>query len=77
MMGINFRNIIAALILLSSPVVAFADTLEQSSKITAVTVYPGAAHITRAITLDLPAGAHTIVFDSINPPLDENTLAVS
>lgn len=76
-MGINCRNIIAAVMFLSLPVAAFADTLEQSSKITAVTVYPGAAHITRTITLDLPAGAHTIVFDSINPPLDENTLSVS
>lgn len=76
-MGINYRNIMAVVMFLVLPVAAFADTLEQSSKITAVTVYPGAAHITRTITLDLPAGAHTIVFDSINPPLDENTLAVS
>lgn len=56
---------------------AFADTLELPSKISAVTVYPGSAHLTRTMTMDLPAGDHTIIFEKITPPLDENTLSVA
>lgn len=56
---------------------AFADIIEAPSTITSVTVYPGAAHLTRTVSLDLNSGDHTIILDKIIPPLDENTLAVS
>jgi len=65
------------LVFISLATSSFADVLELPSKISAVTVYPGSAHLTRTITLDLPAGDHTIVFNKITPPLDENTLSVS
>lgn len=39
---------------------AFADTLTAPSTITAVTVYADAAQVTRTVTLDLPAGHHSL-----------------
>lgn len=54
-----------------------AETLTPLSKITAVTVYPGAAHVTRTATLDLNPGSHRVVFDNIIPPVDENSISVS
>lgn len=56
---------------------AGAEVIEATSKISAATVYPGSAHVTRSVTLDLQPGDHTVVFEKINPPLDENTLSVS
>ena len=54
-----------------------AETITSFSKITAVTVYPGAAHVTRTATLDINPGSHSVVFDNIIPPVDENSIAVS
>lgn len=54
-----------------------AETLTPLSKITAVTVYPGAAHVTRTATLDINPGSHRVVFDTIIPPVDENSISVS
>ena len=39
---------------------AWADTLKPESRITAVTVFPDRAGVTRAATLNLPKGSHTI-----------------
>ncbi|OYU19112.1 MAG: hypothetical protein CFE34_07075 [Rhodobacteraceae bacterium PARR1] len=47
-----------AVLLLSTA--AFADTLTAPSTITAVTVYADAAQVTRTVTLDLPAGRHSL-----------------
>lgn len=47
-----------AFLLLSTA--AFADTLTAPSAITAVTVYADAAQVTRTVTLDLPAGRHSL-----------------
>lgn len=47
-----------AFLLLSTA--AFADTLTAPSTITAVTVYADAALVTRTVTLDLPAGQHSL-----------------
>ena len=71
------RKLIASLFVVAFACPAFADTIEMPSKISAVTIYSGAAHLTRTITLDLPVGDHTIIFDKIVPPLDENTLSVT
>ena len=54
-----------------------AETITSFSKITAVTVYPGAAHVTRTATLDINPGSHSVVFDNIIPLVDENSIAVS
>ncbi|MCB9771155.1 MAG: mucoidy inhibitor MuiA family protein [Candidatus Omnitrophica bacterium] len=71
------RSFVFGLFFVSVVSSAFAETFESPSTITAVTVYPGAAHLTRTIIMDLPVGNHTLVFDKISPPLDENTLSVS
>ncbi len=47
-----------AFLLLSTA--AFADTLTAPSTITAVTVFADAARVTRTVTLDLPAGRHSL-----------------
>jgi uncharacterized protein (TIGR02231 family) len=53
------------------------QTIKSLSKITSVTVYPGAARITRSATQDIALGAHSVVFDNIIPPVDENSVSVS
>lgn len=47
-----------AILLLSG--VALADDLTAPSTVTAVTVYADAAEVTRTVTLDLPAGRHSL-----------------
>jgi uncharacterized protein (TIGR02231 family) len=42
------------------PVSAMADTIDATSRITAVTVYPYGAEVTRVIDATLPAGTHTL-----------------
>lgn len=55
---------------------AGAEMFSENSKISKVTVYPGAARVTREMVLDLPVGEHHVVFDAIVPQLDENSLNV-
>jgi hypothetical protein len=50
--------------------VAQADVIKADSKITAVTVYPGQALVTRSASVELPAGSHQIVFENIIPQID-------
>jgi uncharacterized protein (TIGR02231 family) len=57
--------------------VAQADVIKADSKITAVTVYPGQALVTRSASVELPAGSHQIVFENIIPQIDENSIRVS
>lgn len=57
--------------------VAQADVIKADSRITAVTVYPGQALVTRSASVTLPAGAHQISFENIIPQVDENSIRVS
>lgn len=56
---------------------AKAETIAANSKISAVTVYPGSARITRTSQVDLTAGTQSIVYDGIVPVFDESSLTVS
>ncbi len=55
--------LIAGQLLTARP--ALADSVNLDSKITAVTVYPTRAQVTRSASLELPAGEHTLVFENI------------
>jgi uncharacterized protein (TIGR02231 family) len=61
-------------VLISSFVMA--DDIKAASKITHVTIYPGAALVTREAQVDVSAGDHTVLFENIVPQIDENTLTV-
>jgi uncharacterized protein (TIGR02231 family) len=54
-----------ALIILIGPSSASGSEIKADAPITAVTVYPDRAMITRSITLDLAAGDHTVVIDNL------------
>lgn len=56
--------------------VAQADDIKVDSRITDVTIYPGAVLVTRKAELDMPAGDHTLILENIIPQIDENTLTV-
>jgi uncharacterized protein (TIGR02231 family) len=55
---------------------ALAADVEARSVIDAVTVYPDGASVTRVITLDLPAGDHTLVASDFPLALDPSSLRV-
>jgi len=56
---------------------SFADVLTPGSRITEVTVYPGAAHITREAKVELTKGTHSVVFKDVVPRMDESSLSVA
>lgn len=56
---------------------AAAREIEAKSAVAAVTVHPDAATVTREATVDLPAGASTIVFRGLPYGLDPASLRVS
>lgn len=62
----------ALAVLLSST--AMADEFVADGKLRAATVYTGRATLTRTATIDLPAGAHTIVFNDLSPNLMPDSL---
>jgi len=55
---------------------AKAATLEATSAVDAVTVYPDGASVTRAINVDLPAGDNTLVLKDFPLTLDPSSLRV-
>jgi uncharacterized protein (TIGR02231 family) len=56
---------------------AKAATLEATSAVDAVTVYPDSASVTRAINVDLPAGDNTLVLKDFPLTLDPSSLRVA
>lgn len=62
---------------LSSFTYVFAQDIEADSRINQVTIFPGDALITRAALLKLNPGEYKIIFSSIIPDIDENSLRVS
>jgi uncharacterized protein (TIGR02231 family) len=58
----NRRTAMRRLLLLTTllPVSAMADTIDATSRIAAVTIYPYGAAVTRVIDGALPAGSHTL-----------------
>jgi len=67
------RPICLALLLSTAPAALFADTIEARSKVTAVTIFPWGAQVTREVKIDAPEGKH----DLIIPDLPANTQANS
>jgi uncharacterized protein (TIGR02231 family) len=65
-------------LLLLAPVSTFAQEeakdIETASKITAATVYSDRAKVTRVAVVDIPAGAHTVVFTGLPPSLMPDSL---
>src|SRR5438477_4709120 len=55
---------------------ARAATVEATSVVEAVTVYPDGASVTRAVTLELPGGDNTVVLRDFPLTLDPSSLRV-
>ena len=47
------------------------------SQISAVTVYPASATVTRTFNVDLPAGPQTVLIAGLPSTLDENSLRIT
>jgi len=56
---------------------AVAADIEATSRIESVTLYPDAAQATRALTVDLPAGASRILLRGLPASLDAATLQIA
>ena len=67
----------SSLLVLGAALPARADQIDATSAIDAVTVYPDAAIVTRAATIDLPAGDSVIAFKNLPLSLDPASLRVS
>ncbi len=64
-----------AIVLLATSA-SFAQDIEVTSKIEAVTVYPDAATVTRRLEVDLPAGASNIIIKGLPATVDPNSVRV-
>ncbi len=56
---------ILALLALALPLPAWADTIQTTSHITAITIYPSGAQVTREVTFTAPAGAHEVLITDL------------
>ena len=71
------RALLAAL-LATTALPALADTLQATSTVTAVTVYPDGAKITREVTFDAPsAGAHELLVTDLPAATEPGLLRLS
>ncbi len=70
-------SVLAGVFIASLCLLARAEEFRPDSQITEVTVYPGAALVTRSAGVQLPAGEHSVVFGDIIPRFNENALSVS
>ena len=64
-----------AFLLLSTP--ALADTIAARGPVTAVTLYPAGATVTRRVTFSAPAGQHEIVVPGLPAGTDPASLRVT
>jgi len=73
------KTIFLSVLLLLVPLSATAATrtVTAESKVTAVTVYPSRAMVTRTATLELQPGDYRVVFDGLPPEMDSGSLRVS
>lgn len=63
------------LALLAAP--AFADTIEAPGPVTAVTLYPSGASVTRTVTFTAPAGTHDVVVPDLPFAMNAEGLRVT
>src|SRR5512137_1290954 len=66
--------LVGALIALSST--AFSAEVKAGSKLTAVTVFPNGAEVTRTLTVDLAVGESTIVLEGLPGDLARQSIRV-
>lgn len=71
-----FPLTLAALLSTAAPAALWADTIEASSRVSAVTLYPWGASVTRVVELAAPAGVHDVVISDLPPGIDPATLRV-
>ncbi len=57
-----------------SPISVMAEDINVSSSISTATIYTNRATLTRSAKLDIPAGAHNLVFNNIPLSIDVNSL---
>ena len=79
------RVLIWALVMTSGPMLAYtvlpdtalADTVLATSHVTAVTIYPQGARVTREVVFDAPAGAHDVLITDLPADTQPNLLRVA
>ncbi len=69
--------LVSFLVFLLNSGLCFGEVIKADSKITAVTVYPDSAMVSRVASFKLGPGAYKIVFPDIIPDVDENSLKVT
>lgn len=70
------RPLALALLALTNSAIA-AELTAPASKISAVTVYPDRAQVSRSLTMELPAGSHTLLVEQLPVSLNQESLRVS
>lgn len=68
------RLLLATCVLSALSVPAMAEEFEAESDLRAVTVYSDRAALTRRAVIDIPAGAHTVVFKGLSPGMMQESL---
>ena len=63
--------------LVALPLPALAETVTVGSQITAVTLYPSQAEVTRVVRLDLPAGVHDLRIVDLPQGIDPGLIRLS
>ncbi|MCU0907523.1 MAG: DUF4140 domain-containing protein, partial [Rhodobacteraceae bacterium] len=71
------RTVILAMGLALSPSLSLADRIEAQGPVTAVTLYPDGATVTRTVRVDAPAGRHEIVVPGLPDDTDPAFLRVA
>jgi uncharacterized protein (TIGR02231 family) len=68
------RLLLASCVLSALSVPAMAEEFDADSDLRAVTVYSDRAALTRRAVVDIPAGAHTVVFKGLSPGMMQESL---
>lgn len=70
------RVVAVTLFILAGPPSAHAADIDAAGRVEAVTVFPDRAQVTRVARVDVPAGAHTVVFEGLPGQLLGDSLRV-
>lgn len=71
------RHYLFAFAFAALPCAAQAEIFTATSRITAVTIYPEGAEVTRVVSLDLPAGAHQLRIADLPQGIDPGLIRLS
>jgi uncharacterized protein (TIGR02231 family) len=72
----NFATVSFSVVAMLAAIPAQASTVEATSTVDAVTVYPDGASVTRVIAVDLPAGDNTLVAKDFPLGIDTSSLRI-